>query len=187
MNFPNKKLYKIIYADPPWYFKSYSKKGENRNATRHYPCMVFDDLCNLPVGDIADVDCVLFLWVTDPFLEKSFELIKRWGFTYKTVAFTWIKRNKSDRSDRSDRSDGYFTGLGYWTRANPESCLLATKGHPKRISRSVRQLVVDVRQEHSKKPDCVRDRIVQLMGDLPRIELFARQKTPGWDVWGNEV
>ena len=178
MNFPNKKLYKIIYADPPWYFKSYSKKGENRNATKHYPCMVFDDLCNLPVGDIADLDCVLFLWVTDPFLERSLELIKRWNFSYKTVAFTWVKEN---------RSEGYFTGLGYWTRANPESCLLATKGHPKRISRSVRQLVVKVRQEHSKKPDCVRDRIVQLMGDLPRIELFARQKTPGWDVWGNEV
>ena len=175
--FPDEK-YKIIYADPPYYFKSYSQRGEKRNATQHYNCMEFNDILRLPLSNICDVDCVLFLWVTDPFLERSLELIKKWNFSYKTVAFTWVKEN---------RSEGYFTGLGYWTRANSESCLLATRGHPKRISRSVRQLVVDVRQEHSKKPDCVRDRIVQLMRDLPRIELFARQKTPGWDVWGNEV
>jgi site-specific DNA-methyltransferase (adenine-specific) len=94
------------------------------------------------------------------------------------VAFTWIKENQSD---------GYFTGMGYWTRANPEMCLLATRGKPKRISKSVKQLVVDVRREHSRKPDCVRNRIVELCGDLPRIELFARQKVDGWDNWGNEI
>ena len=177
MEFPKKK-YKIIYADPPYYFKSYSKKGENRNATQHYNCMEFNDLLRLPISNICDVDCVLFLWVTDPFLEKSFRLRKEWGFKYKTVAFTWCKETKMNK---------FFTGLGYWTRANPEMCLLATKGNPKRISKNVNQLVIDKRREHSRKPDCVRDRIVELMGDLPRIELFARQTAPGWDSWGDEV
>ena len=173
-----KKTYKIIYADPPYYFKSYSKKGENRNATKHYNCMEFNDILQLPINNIADVDCVLFIWVIDPFLERAFEIINKWGFKYKTVAFTWIKQNKSS---------GFFTGLGYWTRANPEQCLLATKGNPKRVSKAVKQLVIDVRREHSRKPDCVRDRIVELMGDLPRIELFARQKVQGWDSWGDEL
>ena len=111
-------------------------------------------------------------------LPQDFEVIKAWGFKYKTVAFTWVKENKSE---------GYFTGLGYWTRANPEMCLLATKGKPKRISKSVRQLVMDKRREHSRKPDRIRNDIVELCGDLPRIELFARQRVDGWDNWGNQV
>ena len=175
--FPNKK-YDIIYADPAWYFKSYSSKGEGRNAIQHYDCMSINDICNLPVGNISKNDCVLFIWVIDPMLPQAFEVIKAWGFKYKTVAFTWVKENKSE---------GYFTGLGYWTRANPEMCLLATKGKPKRISKSVRQLVMDKRREHSRKPDRIRNDIVELCGDLPRIELFARQQVDGWDNWGNEI
>jgi len=175
--FPNKK-YDIIYADPAWYFKSYSSKGEGRNATQHYDCMSINDICNLPVGNISKNDCVLFIWVIDPMLPQAFEVIKAWGFKYKTVAFTWVKENKSE---------GYFTGFGYWTRANPEMCLLATKGKPKRISKSVRQLVMDKRREHSRKPDRIRNDIVELCGDLPRIELFARQQVDGWDNWGNEI
>ena len=112
-------------------------------------------------------------------LPEALEVIKRWGFKYKTVAFTWIKENK--------KSDGYFTGMGYYTRCNPEQCLLATKGKPKRISKSVRQLIVSRLEQHSKKPDDIRNRIVKLCGDLPRIELFARQRVEGWDCWGNEV
>ena len=175
--FPNKK-YKIIYADPPYYFKSYSQRGEKRNAIQHYNCMEFNDILRLPVSNLADLDCVLFLWVTNPFLKKSFRLLDSWGFTYKTVAFTWVKTNEKNN---------FFMGLGYWTRANPEICLLATKGSPKRLSKKVQQLVVDKRREHSRKPDIIRNKIVELCGDLPRIELFARQKTPGWDVFGNEV
>ena len=170
--------YNIIYADPPYYFKSYSQRGEKRNATQHYNCMEFNDILRLPLFNICDVDCVLFLWVTDPFLEKSFELIKRWGFTYKTVAFTWVKTTQMNK---------HFKGMGYWVRKNPEMCLLATKGKPKRLSKNVEQLIVSPRRKHSQKPDCVRDRIVELCGDLPRIELFARQKVKGWDCWGNEV
>ena len=175
--FPKKK-YKIIYADPPYYFKSYSKKGESRSASNHYDCMQINDIYNLPVSSISDDDCCLFLWVTTPFLEQGFEIIKRWKFQFKTIAFTWVKTNKKT---------GYFTGMGYWTRANPEICLLATKGHPKRISKKVKELIISPRQEHSKKPDCARDRIVELMGDLPRIELFARNRYKGWESYGNEI
>ena len=174
-----KKKYNIIYADPPWTFTTRSDKGKDRSPENHYNCMTLKDICNLPVNDIAKKDCVLFMWVVDPLLHKAFEVITSWGFIYKTVAFTWAKTNS--------KSMGMFTGLGYWTRGNPEMCLLATKGRPKRLSKSVAQLVVDQRREHSRKPDRIRNDIVNLCGDLPRIELFARQKTKGWDVWGNEV
>ena len=141
--------------------------------------MSLTDIVRLPAGRIAKDDAVLLMWVVDPLLDQAFKAIDAWGFTYKTVGFTWAKTNKNTM--------GFFTGLGYWTRGNPEMCLLATKGRPKRVSKSVSQLVVDIRREHSRKPDRIRDDIVNLCGDLPRIELFARQKTQGWDVWGNEV
>ena len=173
------KVYDIIYAAPPWYFKTYSNKGNKRSAVQHYNCMSIDDIYNLPINSICNNDCILFLWVVDPMLPEAMEVIKKWGFKFKTVAFTWVKENK--------KSEGYFTGLGYWTRANPEMCLLATKGKPKRISKAVRQLIISKRQEHSKKPDEIRDRIVELCGDLSRIELFARQRVDGWDSWGNEA
>ena len=141
--------------------------------------MSADDICSLPVADIAEDNSVLFLWVTFPNLQESFRVIKAWGFEYRTVAFVWVKRNK--------KAINWFMGLGYWTRANAEICLLAVKGKPKRISKSVRQVIDSPIERHSKKPDETRERIVELMGDLPRIELFARQKTDGWNVWGNEV
>ncbi len=118
------------------------------------------------------------MWAVDPMLPEALEVIKAWGFKYKTVGFTWAKQNKNDL--------GMFTGLGYWTRANPEMCLLATKGKPKRISKSVRQLVIDKRQEHSRKPDVIYDRIEQLL-DGPYVELFARRERTGWDSWGNQI
>jgi N6-adenosine-specific RNA methylase IME4 len=176
--FPNKK-YNIIYCDPAWYFKAYSDKGNKRSAVQHYNCMSINDIYDLPVNTICSNDCILFIWVIDPMLPEAMEVIKRWGFKYKTVAFTWVKENK--------KSEGYFTGLGYWTRANPEMCLLATKGKPKRLSKAVKQLIISKRQEHSKKPDEIRNRIIQLCGDLPKIELFARQRVKGWDCWGNQV
>lgn len=178
--FNTDKKYNIIYADPPWTFKTFSEKGkEHKSAENHYPCMTKKDIQNLPVENLADKDCVLFLWVTMPCLEEGLELIKKWGFKYKTCGFTWVKRNK--------KSDSFFVGLGYWTRANAELCLIATKGHPKRVSKSVQQICDARIREHSRKPDEIRDRIVHLCGDLPRIELFARQYADGWDCWGNEV
>ena len=141
--------------------------------------MNIDDICNLPVKNIASENCVLFLWVTFPTLLDSFKVIEAWGFNYKTVAFVWVKHNK--------KTPTLFWGMGFWTRANAEICLLVTKGKPKRISAKVHQVIISPIEEHSKKPNEIRKRIVNLIGDLPRIELFARQKTDGWDVWGNEV
>ena len=175
----SEKKYNIILADPPWSYKVWSKKGKSRSAENHYPTMSIDNICSLPVADISAKDSVLFLWATFPNLQEAFSVIQAWGFEYRTVAFVWVKRNKKAMS--------WFMGLGYWTRANAEICLLATKGSPKRISKSVRQVIDSPIEHHSKKPDETRERIVELVGDLPRIELFARQKTNDWDVWGNEV
>ena len=133
----------------------------------------------LPVSDISADNSILLMWATFPLLDKALRVIRDWGFEYKTCAFTWIKKNK--------KSDSFFWGMGMWTRSNAEVCLIGTKGKPKRNSASVHQVVYDPIREHSRKPDCVRDRIVELCGDLPRIELFARRKVEGWDYWGNEV
>ena len=175
MKLPNKR-YNIIYADPAW---SYQGKMMNSSVTDHYNVMSIDDICNLPVNDIAAENSILFMWVTLPKLNEFMKVVSAWGFEYKTTAFVWVKKNK--------KADSFFMGLGRWTRANPEICVLATKGKIERKSKSIRQLQVFPLDKHSKKPDQFRDLIVELCGDLPRIELFARQKTPGWDVWGNEV
>ena len=173
------KKYNVIYADPPWTFKTYYDKGKDRSPENHYNVMSLKDICNLPISKIANDDSVLLLmWVVDPLLDKAFEVINAWGFKYKTVGFTWAKTNK--------KSMGFFTGLGYWTRGNPEMCLLATKGKPKRISKSVPQLVVEQRREHSRKPDIMYNHIENLL-EGPYIELFARTQRSGWDSWGNEV
>ena len=146
---------------------------------RAYPTMGIDELCTLPVADLAAPDSVLFLWATFPQLPEALRLIEAWGFTYKSVAFVWLKKNR--------KADSWFYGLGFWTRGNAEVCLLATRGHPKRQAANVHQFIIAPIQEHSRKPDEARDKIVALMGDVPRVELFARQSPPGWDVWGNEV
>ena len=168
--------YQAIYADPPWDYQQCRLSG---SAKKHYPTMRIEELCALPVAEIADRDCALFLWATFPQLPEALRLIQAWGFVYKTVAFVWLKQNRKALT--------WFYGLGFWTRSNAEICLLATKGHPKRQSAGIHQLVISPVEQHSKKPDEVREKIVALMGDVPRIELFARQQTPGWDVWGNEV
>lgn len=173
------KKYGIIYADPPWHYRVYSKKGAGRSAESHYPTMTIEEIQALPVSELADKDCALFMWITFPLLKESLSVLSAWGFKFKTIAFVWIKQNR--------KSDSLFWGIGYWTRANAEFCVLATKGKPKRMAKNVHQVIVSHIEEHSKKPDEARRRIVRLMGDLPRIELFARQKSAGWDVWGNEV
>lgn len=177
MNWPNKK-YSIIYADPPWSYDDKALAG-NRGACCKYPVMSIKDICALPVREITAPDCTLFIWVTAPKLNEVFQVIDAWGFEYKTKAFCWVKRNKIAPS--------WFWGMGRWTRANSEDCLIATKGNPKRINAGVHQIIESTIQEHSKKPAETRDRIVKLLGDLPRIEMFARQQVPGWDSWGNQV
>jgi len=179
------RRFNIIYADPPWHYQSWARRssaaGEGGRTGRGvpYPTMPTSAICALPVAELAAQDALLFLWATYPMLPDALRVIGSWGFAYKGVAFTWCKLNPS--------GVGWHFGLGYWTRGNPEICLLATKGRPRRQSRKVANLVVSPRREHSRKPHEVRERIVALCGDLPRVELFARQKTPGWSAWGNEV
>ena len=170
-----KGKYQIIYADPPWsYFK-----GGYKNQSQHYDGMSIDEICNLPISDLSADNCILFLWVTFPILPEVFKVVEAWGFTYSTIGFNWVKSNKGGK--------GFFFGLGNWTRSNSELCLIATKGSIERKDASISQIIYEPIQEHSKKPDIVRKKIIQLVGDLPRIELFARQKVDGWDSWGNEI
>jgi N6-adenosine-specific RNA methylase IME4 len=178
--FSTRRKYGAIYADPPWSFRNWSAKGTGRNAVSHYDCLDFSALSALPIAELAADDCALFLWVTDPLLPRGLELLKAWGFEYKTVAFYWVKLNSAAKHDAD-----FFTGLGYWTRANPEQCLLATRGRPARKAKDVRRLVIEKRREHSRKPDCVRERIERLVAG-PYLELFARQTRRGWDCWGNQ-
>ena len=172
----SKEQFNIIYADPPW---RYANKGGQGVAENHYPTMSCDEICALPVAELAAKDSALFLWATFPQLPEALRVISAWGFQFKTVAFVWLKQNR--------RSKTWFYGLGFWTRSNAEICLLATRGHPKRQNKSIHQFIISPIEAHSKKPDKARERIVWLMGDLPRVELFARQETDGWQVWGNEI
>lgn len=177
------RKYQIIYADPPWkyYVWSEDKKQAQGRATAHYQTMKVDDICKLKVGDIADKDCKLFLWVTPPRLKEGLQVMEAWGFEYKTIAFTWVKTNKKNFAP--------FFGIGHWTASNAELVLAGLKkgGLLKRKSKSVSQVVLFPRGKHSEKPYVVRDKIVELLGDVPRVELFAREAPSGWDVWGNEV
>ena len=175
--FPNKK-YSIIYADPPWKYKDTASAGK-RGAVFKYPVMDLEEIKALPVKEISADNSILFMWVTLPFLDSFLEVVNAWGFTYKTVAFIWVKKYFG--------TDKLFLGMGRWTRSNAEICILATKGRPKRINAGIRQVIISDIREHSQKPAEARKRIVELIGELPRIELFAREDVEGWDVWGNEV
>jgi len=175
------KKYNIIYADPPWSYRDKRDKHPRLcgGASAHYNTMTVEEIKNLPVNKLADDNCMLFIWVTFPNLQEGLDVIKTWGFTYKTLGFSWIKTNKKNGKP--------FFGIGYYTKSNCEVCLIGVKGKPIVVSNKVSSVIIAPREEHSKKPDIVRDKIVELCGDLPRIELFARQKAEGWDVWGNEV
>lgn len=186
--FPKSKKYQIILADPPW---GYNGKMMNASVTDHYTVMDINSIALLPVKELADKNCVLFMWVTFPKLNEFMRVVTEWGFEYKTCAFVWVKTNKrkavNQHSFLPEESFDDFMGQGRWTRANAEICILATKGSIPRQSAGVRQIIYAPIERHSKKPDETRQRIIELVGDLPRIELFARQKTPGWAIWGNEV
>ena len=178
--------FRAILADPPWKFQSLWKTSTgpgNRNAG--YNTMTIPEICALPVADLAADDCVLFMWGIWIFLPEALDVIKAWGFTYKSCAFDWMKADVRQADMFREDADVQM-GLGYWTRANTEFCLLATKGSPKRNSKSVRQGIIEPRRQHSRKPDCVHERIQRLV-DGPYLELFARQQRPGWTVWGNET
>jgi len=172
-----------ILADPPWTFVSWSPENQDRKAP--YDLMDREAIKALPVQDLAADDCVLFLWICWPQLIEAIELIEHWGFTYKTCAFSWIKADAKQVEMFRDDVD-VQVGLGYWTRANSEVCLLATRGNPKRINADVRQAIIEPRREHSRKPEIIYERIERLV-DGPYLELFARQQHPGWIAWGNQT
>lgn len=184
---PTKKTYDVILADPPWQFKVWSRDtGQGRSAEAHYRTMSIDELCRLPIKRIVAPDCALFCWITWPLLYEAKPVFDAWGFTYRTCAFNWVKVTKNSKP---------FFGLGYWSRANTEVCLLFTRGNHTRKDRGVPQVIWEELETedliapfngHSVKPDAQYERITRLTGSR-YVELFARRPWPGWDRWGNEV
>lgn len=178
--FNTDKKYQIIYADPPWNYND-KRKGKKMSggADSHYKTMKIQEIEKIPVPNISEDNSMLFLWVTFPCLKEGLKVIESWGFKYKTLGFSWIKTNKNNGKP--------FFGIGYYTKSNCEICLIGVKGKPIKQSDYISSVIISPREEHSKKPDEARKRIVELCGDIPRIELFARQEFDGWDCWGNEV
>lgn len=170
------KKYNIIYADPPW---SYNDKKCLGGAEKIYSCMSLNDICNLSVPDICADNCILFLWATYPMIREALQVIDAWGFTYKTIGFNWIKL--------SSTGNKLSFGLGRYTRGNSEPLFIGVKGKINCICHNMNEVLCVPNLRHSEKPDVFRRKIVELVGDLPRCELFARTKPDGWDVWGNEV
>jgi len=171
--------YRLIYADPPWSYKDKCNDGK-RGASHKYACMSLDEICALPVAHLAAPDCLLAMWWTGTHIREAFQVCNAWGFTFKNATgFTWVKTY--------EKTGKYFFGMGHYTRGNAENVLLAVRGKPKRVCAGVSQLVIAPRRLHSQKPDAVADRLVTLMGDVPRIELFSRTERPGWDQFGTQV
>ena len=181
--FGTDKKYDVIYADPPWAYKQSGGAKSRGMAKQHYSTMPTKEICELPIRNICTDKAVCFLWATFPNLTEAIKVLEAWGFTYKTAAFVWVKKNKV--------SDSLFWGMGAYTRANAEVCLLgiSKKTKAKEIvkSHAVHQVIEEKIKKHSEKPHEVRKRIVELLGDVKRIELFAREQGEGWDCWGNEV
>ncbi len=182
--------YSVILSDCPWQYSDRTPRG---GAEKHYRTLPLKEIASFKVngtlvGDLAAPDCALFLWATWPLLVEALYVIRRWGFDYKGCAFTWVKTTQAGKP---------AMGLGRMTRGNTEPCLFATRGKPKRVDAGVHQVVLDdtlaeeavfaPRGPHSAKPPEVRDRIVRLLGDVPRLELFARDRAPGWHAFGNEL
>lgn len=175
-----------ILADPPWGFKTWSgpeKKVASRGTVAPYQTMDFEEMAAMPVAELATDNACLFMWIVWPTMPQALDLISAWGFTYKTCAFSWMK---ADPYRLWALEEDVRMGLGYWTRANSEVCLLATRGKISRKDAGVRQGIIEPIRQHSRKPDCVHERIQKLV-DGPYLELFARQSRPGWTTWGNQT
>jgi len=178
VEFPDKK-YQIIYADPPWKYRE-SGTG-SRVVSSHYSTMDIEEIKALPVKNISAKQSILFLWVTFPRLAQGLDTIAAWDFNYYGLGFNWVK---------TDKRGNPSWGMGYYTRQNTEICLIGVKDKPfrfKPLIRNVHSVIHSQREKHSKKPESIKEKIVSIIGNVPRIELFARQETPGWDAWGNEV
>ena len=174
-----------LLVDPPWRFRTWSETNQAKSPSKHYALMRTEEIAGLPVAEIAANDAVLFLWISWPMLPQAMQVIDSWDFVYRTCAFAWIKGDASQIDMFRDDIVPAMK-LGYWTRANSEVCLLATRGDPKRLHADVRQAIVEPSREHSRKPDCIHDRIERLVAG-PYVELFARSTRPRWKAWGTET
>lgn len=181
--------YQVVYADPAWKFRPRGKQGKgSRHADRHYQTMPLEEIKALPVREITAKDCWLFMWTSGPWIPPALEVMKAWGFTYSTRVFTWVKMKPNQADPLFMMESDFPMGTGYTSRAQTEIVLLGRRGKPKRIGTDVPELIFAPRRQHSRKPDETYDRIARLVGATqPRIEMFARQSAPGWDVWGNET
>jgi N6-adenosine-specific RNA methylase IME4 len=187
------KRYRAILCDPPWRYVTRSPKGMDRSPDRHYETMTLDEIKAMPVRDLCDKNCVLFMWVIDSHVEMAHEVLKAWGFKYKTIGFYWGKTNKDGKT--------FFQGTGHWTRANPEHvyeayfgeteqeverCFLATVGAPPRDAKNVPRLLVSPRREHSRKPSDIWKQIERLVQG-PYLEMFGREQHGDWTIHGKEA
>ena len=184
IDLPDKK-YNIIYADPPWHYGSKSAVNNTTGSaikplSDHYSTMSLQELKNMSIKNMTKDDAACFMWVTDSHIDEALEVLRSWGFAYKTIAFNWIKTTSKGN---------YCKNVAPWTMKSSEICLLGIKGRMTKYKQAnnIESLVIAQRTQHSQKPNEVRKRIEDLFGDLPRIELFAREKTDGWDVWGDEI
>jgi site-specific DNA-methyltransferase (adenine-specific) len=181
------KKYKVILADPPWSYQdigmdwtpSDEQRKYYRSVKNHYSVMRIEDICALPIADLADENCTLFMWCTWPHVFLAERVMNAWGFRYRAIGFVWVKLNPTGL--------GFHTGMGWYTRGNSEPCFLAGKGKITPANRDVSSLIVTPLREHSRKPDEQYAKIERLYPDVPKIELFARRGRPGWDIWGNEL
>lgn len=171
-------LYSLILADPPWRFATRSDKGLSKSPQAHYDCMSLDDIKALPVAEIAAPDCLLMMWATAPMLPQALEVMTAWGFAFKTMG-AWAKQSKTGRK--------WAFGTGYILRSASEPFIIGTRGNPKTATKSIRNLIVAPVREHSRKPDCARTNLEQMIPTGRRLEMFARESAEGWDAWGNET
>ena len=174
--------YNIIYADPPWKYNARNNANTKFGAGTPYPTMKTKDIMALDVEGIAADNCALLMWCTGPYIAQGVhaEVMRAWGFRPVTIGFTWVKTLK-------DKPTEYRLGTGNYSGSNSELCMLGIRGRMPQQDRGVRQVIAEPITKHSRKPPCTRDRIVRLFGDLPRIELFARDSVEGWHSWGNEL
>jgi site-specific DNA-methyltransferase (adenine-specific) len=180
-------IYQVVYADPPWLYDNAGTQRSRGMARSAYECMPTEEIKALPVASITDENCLLFLWATMPKLREALEVIEAWSFKYITCAFVWIKLNPSVKNTLFFQQKDIYSGLGHWVNGNAELVLLDRKGKPNRAMKNVKQIVTAARGRHSEKPEEVRRRIDLLVGDVKKIELFARKEILGWITIGNGI
>ncbi|MGD9613777.1 MAG: MT-A70 family methyltransferase [Alphaproteobacteria bacterium] len=186
-----RRHFAAVLADPPWHFRARSIDNRSqwrsrRDAEKFYNVLGIDDIVALPVQTLAAPDAHLFLWATGPCLPHAFRVIEAWGFRYSGIAFTWIKTKRKILAGTPVNESGLHVGLGFTTRKNAEFCLLARRGNARRIAKDVREVILSPVREHSRKPDEARARIERYCAG-PYLELFARDRRPGWEAWGDQV